>query len=51
MYFNRRNGVLVSPSGYHVITSATKGKNFTMHKLIQGGVWLKNTSVAFTKGL
>ena len=37
--------------GYHVITSAAEAQKFTVRELIQGGVWLKNTGVAFTEGL
>ncbi|EEF43910.1 Pectinesterase precursor, putative [Ricinus communis] len=37
--------------GYHVITSATEAKKFTVAELIQGGAWLKSTGVAFTEGL
>lgn len=37
--------------GYHVITSATEAKKFTVAELIQGGDWLKSTGVAYTEGL
>lgn len=38
-------------AGYHVITSAAEATKFTVAQLIQGGVWLTNTGVAFTEGL
>ncbi|KAJ6333736.1 hypothetical protein OIU77_009588 [Salix suchowensis] len=38
-------------AGYHVITSATEAKKFTVAEMIQGGVWLKSTGVAYTEGL
>ncbi|KAI4298649.1 hypothetical protein L6164_032183 [Bauhinia variegata] len=37
--------------GYHVIKSEAEARKFTVAELIQGGVWLKNTGVAFTEGL
>nr|UZQ19737.1 pectinesterase 2 [Gleditsia microphylla] len=37
--------------GYHVIKSAAEAGKFTVAQLIQGGVWLRNTGVAFTEGL
>ncbi|KAJ6292278.1 hypothetical protein OIU78_024455, partial [Salix suchowensis] len=36
-------------AGYHVITSATEAKKFTVAEMIQGGVWLKSTGVAYTE--
>ncbi|KAJ9136313.1 hypothetical protein P3X46_033404 [Hevea brasiliensis] len=37
--------------GYHVITSATEAKKFTVAELIQGGKWLKSTGVDYIEGL
>ncbi|RZC50745.1 hypothetical protein C5167_019174 [Papaver somniferum] len=37
--------------GYHVIKNAAEAEKFTVAELIQGGVWLKSTGVAFTEGL
>ncbi|XP_009589755.2 pectinesterase-like [Nicotiana tomentosiformis] len=36
--------------GYHVF-SASEATKFTVSQLIQGGVWLKSTGVAYTEGL
>ncbi|KAJ6725283.1 PECTINESTERASE [Salix viminalis] len=41
----------VNWAGYHVITSATEAKKFTVAEMIQGGAWLKSTGVAYTEGL
>ncbi|RZC48475.1 hypothetical protein C5167_016899 [Papaver somniferum] len=37
--------------GYHVIKNPAEAEKFTVAELIQGGVWLKSTGVAFTEGL
>ncbi|KAI3988224.1 hypothetical protein MKX01_012013 [Papaver californicum] len=37
--------------GYHVIKKPAEAKKFTVAELIQGGVWLNSTGVAFTEGL
>ncbi|KAI4295857.1 hypothetical protein L6164_035857 [Bauhinia variegata] len=54
-YLNSGAGAGVSKRvnwpGYHVITDAAVARKFTVAELIQGGVWLKNTGVAFTEGL
>ncbi|KDP20786.1 hypothetical protein JCGZ_21257 [Jatropha curcas] len=54
-YMNRGAGAGTSKrvkwAGYRVITSATEAQKFTVAELIQGGVWLKSTGVAFTEGL
>lgn len=34
--------------GYRVINSAAEANKFTVAKLIQGGTWLKSSSVAYT---
>ncbi|PSS10349.1 Bifunctional pectinesterase 18/rRNA N-glycosylase [Actinidia chinensis var. chinensis] len=41
----------VNWSGYRVITSAAEARKFTVAELIQGGVWLKSSGVAYTEGL
>ncbi|CAL5344572.1 unnamed protein product [Camellia sinensis] len=41
----------VTWSGYHVITDPAVAAKFTVAQLIQGGVWLKSTGVAYTEGL
>lgn len=54
-YMNRGPGAGTSKRvkwpGYHVITDAAEAMYFTVAELIQGGVWLKSTGVAFTEGL
>ncbi|KAK4360970.1 hypothetical protein RND71_019922 [Anisodus tanguticus] len=37
--------------GYHPALSLAEANKFTVRDLIQGGVWLKSTGVAYTEGL
>ncbi|KAA8515474.1 hypothetical protein F0562_018915 [Nyssa sinensis] len=54
-YLNRGPGAGTSKRvkwpGYHVITNPAEARKFTVAELIQGGVWLKSTGVAYTEGL
>lgn len=54
-YANRGPGAGTSKRvkwpGYRVITSPAEAQKFTVAQLIQGGVWLKSTGVAYTEGL
>lgn len=44
-------GSRVKWGGYHVIKNPAEAMKFTVAELIQGGVWLKSSGVAFTEGL
>lgn len=54
-YMNRGAGAgtggRVKWPGYHILTNAAEASKFTVAQLIQGGVWLKSTGVAYTEGL
>ncbi|KAL5721074.1 pectinesterase [Ranunculus cassubicifolius] len=54
-YMNRGAGAGTSKRvtwpGYHPALSTSEANTFTVASLIQGGVWLKSTGVAYTEGL
>ncbi|KAL2473379.1 Pectinesterase/pectinesterase inhibitor 18 [Forsythia ovata] len=54
-YLNRGPGAGTSKrvnwTGYHRAMSEAEASKFTVANLIQGGVWLKSTGVAYTEGL
>lgn len=54
-YMNKGPGAGVSKRvnwpGYHKALTTAEAMKFTVGQLIQGGVWLKSTGVAYTEGL
>ncbi|CAN4078310.1 unnamed protein product [Withania somnifera] len=54
-YMNKGPGAGISKRvnwpGYHKALTTSEATKFTVGQLIQGGVWLKSTGVAYTEGL